>query len=45
MTIQGQGVPEKDYQTGLKLIQEASTDSLWALNYLGFINLEGVGMI
>jgi len=42
MTIQGQGVPQKDYKKGLDLIKEAEDQSLWALNYLGFINLEGV---
>jgi len=44
MTIQGQGVPEKDYKGGLALIKEAEPQSLWALNYLGFINLEGIGV-
>jgi len=44
MTIQGQGVPEKNYSEGLQMIQDAEIGlkSLWALNYLGFINLEGV---
>lgn len=40
-------MPEKNYNEGLRLIEEAEVGlkSLWALNYLGFINLEGVGMV
>lgn len=45
MTLQGQGVPEKDLIKGMTMLKEAeAAGSLEALCYLGFISMEGVGM-